>query len=221
MTATDRDQATARRGRMLDALSGPDSSIRLQAALAMGTDPDVRFVEPLVARCAVEPDFFVRDMLTWALTRHPVEVAVPLVVAELDSSRTQACSQALHTLSKIGDRSVWPSITAALLHDRDDEIARSAWRAAAVLVPDGDEPALAAELVGELGRGDKDLRRSLSRALVTLGDEAVTPVLTVPRRAADPQVRAHAMATVELLHDPDIDLAGAIDDALRITLTQE
>ncbi|WP_308221483.1 HEAT repeat domain-containing protein [Microbacterium kunmingense] len=51
------------------ALETPDASHRLQAALSAGTRPDPEFIDVLVARCAVEPDFFVRDMLTWALVR--------------------------------------------------------------------------------------------------------------------------------------------------------
>lgn len=55
--------------RLLEALAGGNSSTRLKAALAIGTRPQPGVVDVLVARCAVEPDFFVRDMLTWALTR--------------------------------------------------------------------------------------------------------------------------------------------------------
>ena len=52
--------------RLLDALGAANSSTRLQAALAVGTHSDPGLVDALVARCAIEPDFFVRDMLTWA-----------------------------------------------------------------------------------------------------------------------------------------------------------
>ncbi|NBH04716.1 HEAT repeat domain-containing protein, partial [Amycolatopsis sp. SID8362] len=145
-------------------LSAANSSARLQAALAMGTRSDPGDVEALVARCAVEPDFFVRDMLTWALTRLPAAVVVPKLLVELRSERPQARSQALHTLSKIGDRAVWPSITRSLLHDTDEEVARSAWRAAVVLVPEGERGALAVDLAAQLGRGDRAVRLSLSRA---------------------------------------------------------
>lgn len=84
----------------------------------------------LLSRCAVEPDFFVRDMLTWALIRFPSDITVPRLVAELQSDVAQARSQALHTLSKIKDRRTFEAITPSLLADRDDDVARSAWRAA-------------------------------------------------------------------------------------------
>src|ERR1051325_6763341 len=96
---------------LVNALSAGESSVRLQAALAAGTQAAPGLRETLVARCAVEPDFFVRDMLTWALTRLPAERTVPRLRAELRSTHAQARSQALHTLSKIGDRQVWPDIT--------------------------------------------------------------------------------------------------------------
>jgi Ni2+-binding GTPase involved in maturation of urease and hydrogenase len=34
----------------------------------------------------------------------------------------------LHTLSKIGDKRAWAWITRDMLHDTDDEVARTAWR---------------------------------------------------------------------------------------------
>lgn len=196
---------------LLDALSAEDSSTRLKAALAAGTRPDPGFADALVARCAVEPDFFVRDMLTWALTRLPPRVTVPRLLAELRSEPAQARSQALHTLSKIGDRAAWPAITRSLLHDADDEVARSAWRAAVVLVPERERADLAAELVTQLGRGDRDRRLSLSRALVALGD-ASEAALRKGLENRDPMVRAHARATERLLHDPD----AGFDEGKRI-----
>jgi hypothetical protein len=54
----------------------------------------------LVERCAVEPDFFVRDMPSWVLTRLPPEITLPRIRHELDSERPQARSQALHTLAE-------------------------------------------------------------------------------------------------------------------------
>jgi HEAT repeat protein len=200
---------------LLDALGAGSSSTRLQAVLVLGTRPDPGIVDALVARCAVEQDFFVRDMLTWALTRLPAEITVPRLRAELRSERAQARSQALHTLSKIGDGSAWPAITRSLLHDADDEVARSAWRAAVVLVPAGERKGLAAELAAQLGRGDRKMRLSLSRALVALGD-VIEPVLRTGLSSEDPTVRAHARATERLLRDPDAGFDLAVDEANRI-----
>lgn len=200
--------------RLLDALSAEDSSVRLQAALAIGTRPDPGFLDALIEQCAIEPDFFVRDMLTWALTRLAPEVTVPRLRAELGSERAQARSQALHTLSKIGDGSVWPAITRALLHDADDDVARSAWRAAVVVVPDGEQQGLATELVAQLGRGDRIVQLSLSRALVALGD-VIEPALRSALASENPTVQAHARATELLLRDPEIGFDSAIVEANR------
>ncbi|GGW74016.1 HEAT repeat domain-containing protein [Streptomyces griseoloalbus] len=201
--------------RALRGLENSSSSVRLQAALAVGTTPDPRFVDKLIERCAVEPDFSVREMLTWALTRHSSSVTVPELIDELGSERAQARSQALHTLSKIGDRQAWPAVTRALLTDTDDEVARSAWRAAVVLVPEGEEPELAGVLATQLGRGGRETQLSLSRALIALG-EVITPTLRVAATDPDPRVRQHAIATERLRRDPDAGFEFAIEEAKRI-----
>ena len=203
--------------RAIQGLEDDRSSVRLRAALAVGTAPDPRFVDKLIERCAIEPDFYVRDMLTWALTRHPASVTIPGLLREVRSERAQARSQALHTLSKIGDRRAWPAITEALLSDADDEVARSAWRAAVVLVPEGEEPELAAVLSTQLGRGERETRLSLSRALIALG-EMIVPKLRAAMTDPDPRVRAHAIATERLLRDPDAGFELATEEAKRVSV---
>jgi HEAT repeat protein len=212
VTMTGQDAEVAR---VLRGLEDGRASVRLRAALAVGTTPDPRFVDTLVERCAIEPEFFVRDMLTWALTRHPVAVTLPGLLREVRSERAQARSQALHTLSKIGDRRAWPAITRALLCDADDEVARSAWRTAVVLVPEGEESGLAAVLATQLGRGERETRLSLSRALVALG-EVVLPALRAAATAPDRRVRTHALATEGLLRDPDAGFEFAVEEAKRV-----
>ncbi|MGW7227289.1 HEAT repeat domain-containing protein [Streptomyces cyaneofuscatus] len=212
MTVTGQDTDAAR---ALRALEDDRASVRLRAALAIGAAPDPRYVDRLVGRCAVEAEFFVRDMLTWALTRHPVHLTLPALLRELGSECAQARSQALHTLSKVGDRRAWPAITRSLLTDADDEVARSAWRAAAVLVPEGEEAALATVLTTQLGRGERETQLSLSRALVALG-ETVEPLLLAATSSPDPRVRVHALATQRLLRDPDAGFTFAIEEAKRV-----
>lgn len=212
MTVTGRDMEA---NRALRGLEDGRSSVRLRVALAAGTTPDPRFVGELVERCAIEPEFFVRDMLTWALTRHPASMTLPRLLREVRSERAQARSQALHTLSKIGDRQAWPAITRALLSDADEEVARSAWRAAVVLVPEGEESALTTVLATQLGRGERETQLSLSRALVALG-EVIVPALNAAMAAPDPRVCAHALATQRLLREPDAGFDFAIGEAKRI-----
>lgn len=213
-TATTATRATATE-RALRGLEHDGASVRLKAALAIGSSPDPACVGALVERCAVEPDFSVREMLTWALTRHAASATVPLLVAEVRSGRAQARSQALHTLSKIGDGRAWPVITPVLLADADDEVARSAWRAAVVLVPEGEKRALAVVLAGQLGRGGRETRRSLSRALIALGT-VMLPAVGAATTHRDPLVRAHALATERLWRDPDAGFEFAIEEAKRV-----
>ncbi len=187
---------------MIEDLENGNSSVRLRTVMAIGTTTDPRFVDTLVERCAVEPDFQVREALTWTLTRHPSSLTVPKLVDELRSERAQARSQALHTLSKIGDRRAWPAISRALLTDADDEVARSAWRAAVVLVPDGEKPELVAVLATQFGRGGREMQLSLSRALIALGG-VILPTLRAAMTDPDPGVRRHAIDTERLWRRAD------------------
>ncbi|WP_155368049.1 HEAT repeat domain-containing protein [Catellatospora vulcania] len=199
----------------LRGLAHRDPSVRLRAALAVGTTPDARSVAKLIERCAVEPEFYVREMLTWALTRQPPPVTVPILVDELRSEYAQARSQALHTLSKIGDRRAWPAITRALLTDPDDTVAQSAWRAAVVLVPEGGQSELAAVLATQLGRGGRETQLSLSRALIALG-EVIMPIVHAASTDRDSGVRRHALATRQLWLDPDAGFQLAVEQAKRV-----
>lgn len=203
---------------LITALNDENASTRLAAALAIGSNPQPSLVAILVARCAAEPDFYVRDVLTWALTRLPSEITVPKLVAELHSEEAQARSQALHTLSKIKDVAAWPAITRTLLRDPNDDVARSAWRAAVVLVPDGQKKDLAEELAAQLGRGNRQVQLSLSLAFVALGEDVIEPVLLKAATSNDPAVRAHASATERLLRDPNTSFELGVNEAKRIFL---
>ncbi|MGP9721756.1 HEAT repeat domain-containing protein [Corynebacterium sp. AOP40-4SA-5] len=185
--------------RLSTAFTAQDASSRMRAALAAGSDPRPGDVADLVAQCAVEPDFFVRDMLTWALTRHPHADVVPVLLTQLHSPTAQARSQALHTLSKIGEVAAvasYPHITDDLLQDADDEVARTAWRAAVGLVPQPEAPRLAVRLSGQLGRGDRELGEDARGVLRTHGSR-------------------HAAATLLLLDDPDLGFDAAEYEAQR------
>ena len=201
---------------LITALTADNSSTRLNAALAIGSNPEPGLIDTLVARCAVEPDFYVRDMLTWALTRFPSELTVPRLIVELRSEDAQARSQALHTLSKVKDFGAWPAITRSLLRDSDDEVARSAWRAAVVLVPHAEKKDLAEELATQFGRGNRDMQLSLSLALIALGVEVVEPVLRKATASTDPRVHAHGRATERLLADPNASFELAVHEAKRV-----
>lgn len=196
------------------ALAQPEASARLQAALIAGTAPRDEYIAALIDRCAIEPDFYVRDMLTWALVRHDRAKTVPRVLSELHSPAPQARSQALHTLSKVADPAVWPAIPRDLLVDEDDDVARTAWRTAAGLAPAEARVELAEMLATQFARGDRDVQRSLSRAFAVLGPTA-SPVVARAAEGADEQVRAHALATVRIMSDPEEGFDAAIAEARR------
>lgn len=157
-------------------LDSPDQSVRLKAALAAGTYPEDEFIEVLISQCAIEPDFFVRDTLSWALMRNDVSKVVKYLETELQSSNNQAKSQAIHTLSKIGDKANYRLITDDMLFDSDDFMAATAWRVASVLVPDNQKPELVKKLITQLGRGDSDTQFGLTRFLCALGECIVEPL---------------------------------------------
>ncbi|MDQ7992629.1 MAG: HEAT repeat domain-containing protein [Propionicimonas sp.] len=197
------------------ALAADAASARLQTAMAAGLRPHDDYIDPLVERFAIEPDFFVRDMLTWALIQHDRPRTLERVLPLLRSPFPQARSQALHTLSKLGDQRGWPAITTALLQDAEDEVARTAWRAAAALVPPPEAASLAAILATQFGRGDRATQRSLSRALASLGDAAIGAI-EGGKLALDAGIRTHAVATEQLMDDPDQGFDVAIATARRI-----
>lgn len=205
---------------VIAALSSPNPQQRLQAALSVGTTAEDRHLGALIQRCRTEPDFFVRDMLTWAITRMPAEATVPLLIAELSSKVPQAQSQALHTLSKIGDPRGWEAMDPGTIGDgliahADTEVARSAWRAAVALVPGDEREKLASSLVTQLGRGDVETQKSLSRAIVSLGEDLVS-VLDGRLQAEKETVQTHAMATRDMFTDPDAGFAHALSEAKRV-----
>ncbi|BDH57816.1 HEAT repeat domain-containing protein [Tsukamurella sp. PLM1] len=206
----------------LTMLDHRDPSTRLRAALAAGTAADPDAANALIARCAVEPDFFVRDMLTWALARLPAGTTVPLLRAELASAAPQARSQALHTLSKIGpaDAGVAFPEAVALAGDPEDGVATAAWRTVVALAPGPDARRSAARtLATRLGHGGVETRRSLSRALVALGDEGLAALAAVA--APNDAVRAHIADTIRLLDDPDSGFAGSMHEAKRVAALGE
>jgi HEAT repeat protein len=176
-------------------LKSPDQSVRLKAALAAGTYPEPEYIEILVTQCSHETDFFVRDTLSWALMRHDQKSVVDHLKIELKSENPQARSQALHTLSKIGDKENYELITRDLLLDSNDFVASTAWRSASVLVPDKDKQALVEVLISQLGRGDSDTQFGLTRFLCAIGQPIVAP-LTQASKSSDEVIRTHAEFTL-------------------------
>jgi HEAT repeat protein len=175
-------------------LESPDKSVRLKAALAAGTYPDPDFIDVLVSQCAHEPDFFVRDTLSWALLRNDVLKVVERLKPELNSQNPQAKSQALHTLTKIGDKKNYSLVTHEHLFDSNDQVALTAWRTASVLAPESEQLPLARILVTQLGRGNSEVQFDLTRFLCALGD-CILDLLAEAAKSPKEEVRMHAEFT--------------------------
>jgi HEAT repeat protein len=184
-------------------LSSLDQSVRLKGALAAGTYPSPDFVEILIKQCSFEPDFFVRDTLSWALMRHDRESVVARLIPELKSRVAQARSQALHTLSKIGDKANYLLITDEMLFDEDDFVASTAWRSASVLVPEDKKEELVQKLVTQLGRGDSDTQFGLTRFLCNIGEAIVAPL---QEAAQSPEEAIRVQAEFTLLRYQEMKL---------------
>jgi hypothetical protein len=172
--------------------------------LAAGTYPEDDFIEVLISQCAIESDFFVRDTLSWALMRNDVSKVVQRLEIELHSPNLQAKSQAIHTLSKIGDKTNYPLITDEMLFDSDDFIASTAWRVASVLAPDDQKPNLVAKLITQLGRGDSDVQFGLTRFLCALGECIVNP-LTEATKSEDQAISNQAKFTLLRFREMQLD----------------
>jgi HEAT repeat protein len=176
-------------------LSSSDQSVRLKAALSAGTFPQSEYIPLLVSQCAHEPDFFVRDTLSWALMRHEKSEVVEKLKSELQSGIAQARSQGLHTLTKIGDEAFYSLITQEHLLDANDKVAVTAWRAASSLAPESEKESLAQILATQLGRCGSDIQFDLTRFLCALGDCIVRP-LSEAAKSANEVIRIHAEFTL-------------------------
>jgi hypothetical protein len=127
--------------------------------------------------------------------RQDRQAVVQRLIPELKSANPQSRSQALHTLSNIGDKNNYSLITTELLLDADDFVASTAWRSASVLVADADKPALVEILISQLGRGDSDTQFGLTRFLCAIGQPIVAPLLHAAQ-SADETVRTQAEFTL-------------------------
>lgn len=185
-------------------LASGDQSVRLKAALAAGTYPQSDFVEVLISQCRHEPDFFVRDTLSWALMRQNREAVMERLIPELTSPIAQARSQAVHTLSKIGDKANYSLISQDLLLDQEDTVATTAWRAASVLVPDDQKDTLVKVLITQLGRGDSDTQFGLTRFLCDIGPKIVEP-LSKAAESSNEEIRTHAEFTVMRFREMELE----------------
>lgn len=172
-----------------------DPSVRQRAALHLGTYADDSIAHELVDLLTCEPDFYVRETLTWAVVTRS-SVTFPLLIEALQTGGP-ARVQVLHALSKIRDPAAVADIL-PLASDPDDAVAAKAWWA---LGRTGTPGAISA-LLDHLGDEDDFRRRELTRALEQAGEDAVEGVAQRLRHDPDGSVRRHAAEVLVGLGDP-------------------
>jgi HEAT repeat protein len=149
----------------------PDKNVRIEAALEIGKLADPAALPALLERLGAEPDFFVRENVTWAVVRMGDAAVLP-VVALLQEGDVASRFNAAHTLSKLADARAVP----ALLTTLDDPDPALVQKAAYALGRIRDVRALPA-LVSRVGVGPRELRASVSEAVEAFGDAAVPELL--------------------------------------------
>lgn len=186
---------------VLVGLKHPDESIRQRAALALGSLVTADLAPQLAAMLWAEPDFFVRETLTWVLVRVG-DAALPHALAALGDERAQVRFDAVHLIGKIGDAAALPAVL-PVTADADDDVAA---KARFVLTRLGDPAAIPA-LTAYLGRGGDDRRTELTRDLATFGAAAV-PHLEEALGHDDEEVRRHARWVLDVIAEQESPAGG-------------
>ena len=150
-----------------------DKNVRIEAALELGKLADVQALRALLDRVGIEPDFFVRENVTWALVRIGDAAVLPLI-AILERGDTASRFHAAHTLSKLADVRAVPALLAAL-DASDGELVQKAVYALGALRDDRALP----ELVARIGETSGAYRSTLHDAVTAFGAHAVTTLLAV------------------------------------------
>lgn len=192
-----------------------DPSVRQRAAMYLGTHADDSCAAELVSILVDEPDFYVRETLTWAIVTRAA-ASYPYVVDLLrDDAQREGPARVhlLHVLSKIR----YPESVAEILphvDDEDDAVAAKAWWALGRI----HTPGAVAALLDHLGVEQEFRRRELTRALEQAGGTAVDGLAERLRHDPDPSVRRHAAEALLGIGDP---AAREAADALLHTVEHD
>lgn len=86
---------------LVDRLGHSDKDEPIRAALAIGGRRDMGDLDRLVTALSTEPDFFVRETITWALVRLGY-ATLPALMDLANHESAQVRHDAVHALSKLG-----------------------------------------------------------------------------------------------------------------------
>lgn len=177
---------------LLAQLSDPDKNARLRAVMALGQSGDPAALPVLLDRLRAEPDFFVRDNMSWAIASCGA-VAVEPLIALLEDELPTVRYQAAHALSKLRDARAVPALLATL-HDADADVALKAVYALGRI---GDVRALPA-LTQEIGSGSRERRTRREEALEAFGEDAI-PHVSAMLTHADTAVRVEVVEVLGVI----------------------
>lgn len=179
----------------LQAAVHEDSSVRQRAALYLGIHADDAVARELVSLLISEPDFYVRETLTWAVVTR-ADATYPLLVDALQDTGPERV-QVLHALSKIRRPEAVAQIL-PLVDDPDEHVAAKArWALGRTATPGA-----VSALIDHLGEQDDFSRRELTRALEQAGAAAVAGLAARLVEATEPSVRSHAAEVLVGIGDP-------------------
>nr|WP_017593346.1 HEAT repeat domain-containing protein [Nocardiopsis potens] len=186
--------------------------MRIAAALAIGRRAEAGLAHALAEALWAEPDFFVRETMTWAVTRLG-EAALPAVVDAAGPGRPPGVrAQALHVLSKFADPET-VDVLLGYITDPDPAVARkSRWALGRI-----GEPRAVPHLVALLGADGDEERNALTDVVSEFGSGAV-PSLVGALGADDRKVRRHAADVLCHIGHPGAEgaaraLGEAVEDA--------
>lgn len=191
-----------------------DKNVRIEAALELGKLANVQALPALLDRVGIEPDFFVRENVTWALVRMGDAAVLPLITI-LERGDHASRLHAAHTLSKLADVRAVPALMATF-DASDNALVQKAVYALGAL---RDERALPA-LVARIGDTSGAFRSTLHDAVAAFGAHAVPSLLAVLADAGN--ALARKVEVVEILgsigcSDVMVPLANALkDDAWEV-----
>lgn len=188
-------------------LRDPDQNARARAAVELGKLGDPATVDRLIEALATEPDFFVREYLTWSIVR-TADTAVPLLINMLSDARPRARHGAAHTLSKIADPRATPALTVSLQDADPTVVSKAAFALGAIGAVESVQA-----IVNLLGGEDRELQSTLVSVLERFGAHAIPPVVDA---LADThwRVREHAAEILGAIAAGDTvaALSGALAD---------